>query len=573
MGESRMGSKPWVRPLASCMTVSISAALLGLFGAGSAGAQVAAATAQYSGYSSGIDVHTGALTSGTTTLAEVDQAFSGAAVNTGGLGGAIPDNDLKSAPAIQVAAPGAMSGARGSGVEVGVAPPGSPLTNQIILSQEAFATAPPDSSADHSIPLNLNPVLSADLLEGKAQAHWATGGCILGGPISAGEGDATNLQVVGGPTAPLVSSPAAAHSYSNLFLVPQVNQAGAQVGNAVGIMAQVTETVAPVVIGSGLTAVTITVVGPWRMQAVATGVAGASYMNFGPVDPGVQAGTTPALTIQTAAGAIAGTPPTAITFQQILGANGLKINLPGLLNLNIAAPPHAIGDPTAPAVVSADGTHVEGASDIVQVTAGVGTLNIADVRVGHMIASATAPAGGIICPVPVTKSANPPSVNPGDTLTYSIVVNNSYNCTLQNVSVTDATTGSSGVRFTVTGASNGGAISGSTVNWANIGNLSPGASATLTITVKVASNSRGGTLTDNVTAKATCGLGNAAGTATVSIGLNGGVTLVTNVGGPSGAIPVTGGLTGRYYAVALLIGLAAIAFGRKGFEALFGTKA
>lgn len=556
------------------MAVSLTAALLGLLGAGSASAQVPAASAAYQGYASGIDVHTGALTSGTTTLAEVDQAFSGSAVNTPtGLGTAIADTDLLSNPAIQVAAPGKNSGARGSGVEVGVLPSGSPLTNQIILEQEAFATAPPNTSADHSIPLNLNPLISADLLEGKALANWATGGCILGEPISQGEGDATNLQVAGGPSAPLLSSVGVSHTISNETLVPQVNSAGTQVGDAVGLMSQVIETVAPVTIGSGLTAVTITVVGPWRLQAVATGIAGASYVGYGPTDPAVLNNSAPALSIQTEPQALLGT-ATNIYFSQLLGANGLQINLPGIANLDIGAPPHAIGDPTAPPVVSADGTNVSAAADIVRVTASLGTLNLADVRVGHTIASATAPAGGISCPIPVTKSANPATVNPGDHLTYSIVVTNPYQCTLSNVKVVDTTTASSGVQFVLTSATpTPNTIIGGTVTFNNAATLAPGGSETLTINVSIPSSSSGGTLTDNAVVTGTCGLGNAAGTATVNVGLNGSTVLATTIGGRSGALPVTGGLTGRYYAVALLVGLAAVAFGRRGLHALFASKA
>ena len=71
-----------------------------------------------------------------------------------------------------------------------------------------------------------------------------------------------------------------------------------------------------------------------------------------------------------------------------------------------------------------------------------------------------------------------------------------------------------------------------------------------------------------------CAIGNAQGSSTIAVPAAGSATiqLPTIKGGAGKALPVTGGLTGRYYAVALLITLGAVAFGRRGFKALMGTK-
>ena len=575
MEVARTAGKRWARTLAGTVSVSL-LTLVGLTSAAPALAQVPAASANYSGFATADIVHAGALTTGPTTLADVEAAFSGSAVNSQGLNNNIVDTDLADQPLVQAAAGGENSGGRGSGVEVGVAPP-APLTNQIILSQLATATAPPDSGlVDHSIPLNVDPVLEATLLEGKAQANWNTGGCVLGEPISTGFGQATNLGLVGTAAATptgLVGSNGVINSTSSEVLIPQVNKAGAVVGNATGLMSQVVENFAPVVISN---AVTITVAGPLELQAVATGVPGQSYVNFGPAPSnpnaaGILNGTTPLITISTITG-----PIDTITFQQLLGGNGLSIPIPGVATISIAGPPRAIGGApgTAP-TVSADGTSVSAALDLVQVSVGLSGLSVADLRVGHMEVSATVPGGGLQCPIPVSKTASQQQVNPGDSFHYTITVSNPYNCTLDNIKVVDTTTATSGVRFTITGESpTANSNSNGVVTWNNIGSLAPGANTVLTVNVTISSGSGGGKLTEDAAVTGSCGIGNAQGTATVGLPLSGSQTInVPQIGGGVGAaLPVTGGLDGRYYAVALLIGLAALAAGRKGIMALLSSR-
>lgn len=572
MEVARTAGKRWVRTLAGTVSVSV-LALVGLTSAAPALAQVPAASANYSGYATGSDVHVGALTSGTSTLADVEEAFSGSAVNAQGLGSDIVDTDLTDKPLVQAAAAGKNSGGRGDGVEVGVAPP-APLTDQILLAQLATASAAPNSGlVDHSIPLQVDPVLEATLLEGKADANWNPGGCVLGEPISYGTGQATNLGLVGtAPTTPtgLVGSNGVLNSTSSEVLIPQVNKAGAVVGNNTGLMSQVVENFAPVVVGN---AVTITVAGPLELQAVATGVPGASYVNFGPAPGPNQAailnGTEPLITISTVTG-----PVTTITFQQLLGGQGLSIPLPGIATISIAGPPRAIGgQPGSATTVTADGTTVSAAIDLVQVS--VQLAGIADVRVGHMVASAVVPGGGLQCPIPVNKTASQQNVNPGDSFHYTITVSNPYDCTLSNVKVVDTTTGSGGVRFNITGESpTASSNSNGVLTWNNLGSLAPGANTVLTVNVTISSGSGSGKLTEKAAVTGSCGVGNAQGTATVALPLTGSQTVqVPTIGGGNGsALPVTGGLDGRYYAVALLIGLAGLAAGRKGIMALLSSR-
>ena len=158
--------------------------------------------------------------------------------------------------------------------------------------------------------------------------------------------------------------------------------------------------------------------------------------------------------------------------------------------------PHAIGDDTKPAQTSADGTSASAAVDIVklQVLNAAPQLQGADIRIGHMEGSAKAAAGGIDCPLPVSKTANVSSVTagPSGNVTYTITIPSSiadFNdiaCDLQNISADDTASVQppGGAVMNLTSADHGGVIDrkqvGPTVGqtghigWANLGNYKKG---------------------------------------------------------------------------------------------------
>lgn len=541
---------------------------VGLLAGGPASAQTSVASANYNGYASGAVVHAGVLTSGPTTLAELDQAFAGAAANSAGFTSQI---DSKINTVIQAADATKKSGARGAGIELGIGQNNPVATASALITQKAVATAPPNSGLiDNKTNLALDPVVNATLAEGRAQANWYTdpqgnNGCVLGQDISNGFGHLANATAVGSPNpTAAVNAPGELSTTSHLRLVPQTDATGATIGGGtgVGLMSENIQTYAPIGLLGG--AVTVTVVGPIHLRAVATGVPGGAYMQYGPPDG--TPGTTPILTIQAAGGV-----PFIITAQQLIGGQGINIPL-GVINVSVATPPHALGGVVGSApVAAADGTSVSGEADLVSITA----PNVADLRVGHMEASATVPAGGILCQVDVSKEAQPEKVNPGDTFNYIIHVHNPHSCTLTGVKVVDTVTGTSGVRFSILGEDpKADSFTSSTLTWNDIGPLPPGATKDLVVHMKVASNSGGGTFTEKANVTASCAIANAQGSSTIAVPAAGSATiqLPTISGGAGRALPVTGGLTGRYYAVALLITLGALAFGRRGFKALMGTK-
>ena len=96
--------------------VALLAALVPIAGQ-SASAQVTPLS-QFSGYSTGTAVHIDGLQNGTTRIVDTEVAFSGANVNSGGLGPALI-NEMDQAYQ-QATKEADMAAARGSGAEVGV---------------------------------------------------------------------------------------------------------------------------------------------------------------------------------------------------------------------------------------------------------------------------------------------------------------------------------------------------------------------------------------------------------------------------------------------------------------------
>ena len=81
---------------------------------------------------------------------------------------------------------------------------------------------------------------------------------------------------------------------------------------------------------------------------------------------------------------------------------------------------------------------------------GGGGVHVAGLRVGHVEATATVPAGGIKCTFPVTKVADKDPVNAGDPFTWTISIpSNSHaldglGCEIVSMSAIDKTSMISG---------------------------------------------------------------------------------------------------------------------------------
>ena len=497
--------------------VALLAALLPTAGQ-SALAQVAPLS-PFSGYSTGTAVHVGALEMTPTRLVDTEIAFSGANVNSAGLGAAL-SNEMTQA--YQVAAEaGDKSAGRGSGLEIGLTTEQANVTNANQINPgttvQAFAPTSTELLSKEFQNVNVAPLAAATLLRGQAQAIYSDSVCVLGQPISSGLGYAANAGLINSAEGSLVATNTVANavnqSKSFTYLIP----------NGDGTYGLVTEThqiLAPITLLQGTaTPVTIEFLGEWVLRATATGKPGGAKVEYAPA--GSPTSTTPVLKITLGAGT-----PLEVSLQDLLGQTGLPIPIPGIAEIVLGEGPRAIGGATASAPeLAANGTVAAAAVDVVRIdTSALAEtlgLTLADLRVGHMESKAVVPVGGIQCGIPVKKVGTPASVIAGQDqiVTYTITVPadveafKAIACDVKNIKVVDVTTAEEGVKFDIVSASSGGVITGgNTVTWANLGTYKPGdAPIVLTVGLKVPKNSAAGKITD--TATATAVLGNCKGNA------------------------------------------------------------
>jgi hypothetical protein len=524
----------------------------------SASAPKANALSAFSGMATGSVLHADAIEAAGTRLVNVDEAFSGATVNTRGLSSAVT-TEMKTL--VQPKMSSKKSYARGSGVEVGLAVPAA-AANQIKLAGLAeAAAAPAQKIADKQLgPLKLNPLAYASLLRGRAGAQWpAADACPIGQDISRGDGYAADLQLLngGGVSAagqllkPLIALDATkpartvAHSTSRTLLVRQTDSKGNIIGKNFALMSEVRMTIAPVTLLRGTSSeFTIEFLGEWVMQVVAGGVKGGSWVHYG---PGTVSPQTPVLRVLSGP---LGTVNTLLTTQQLLGKTGLVLPI-GNIEIAIGEDPRAIGgSANSKPTTSSDGTHSAAAIDVVRVK----IPGITNVRVGHMEAASTVPAGGIVCHLPTTKVANAQSVNVGKGFSTTITVFNPFGCDLQHVRVVDQITTKQGARFQVAGTapaassfSHGAGLSKGTITWNDIGSIPAG--GTKKIVASFVTSGSAGTIVDIADATAVIGScagqgGNVTGVAKSATGatISGGSPIVpVNVAKVlSGRLPGTG---------------------------------
>ncbi len=472
----------------------------------------------FAAYGSGAGVITNALTFGTTTVANTEAAFSGGVVNSQGLTTAIT-NELGISVAPVTAGKNALG--RGTGLELGLvtATPQPTTLNQVLLTALAVADAPPPSQVTKEIPLSIDPVAYASTLRGVAAANYDPAFCPVGRPLTFGQGYAENLQLVnsggaapgGGFAAPLVGTStsagnprAATQSRTVTYVIPNGD-------GTYGVVSETRQTVAPISLLSTVpgTGLLIEVAGEFGLRAVATGKpGGASVTALG----------TPVLTVSSVVAGVTLPILGPITLQQVVGAAGLTVDLSPLALVSAGAPPRALNGAlgSLPAMDNAGGTSASAGLDVVRlgILAGLPGLSAVDLRVGHMEASVSVPAGGLRCDIPVSKVASIDPVTVGNDFTFTIRIpadaaqfNALFNCDLIGITAVDTVeTVSGSPRIQLLSASNGGVISGNKVTWPNLGNYTLGQEPlALTINARIPANSGAGVLRDTVDVSATLG--------------------------------------------------------------------
>ena len=320
-----------------------------------------------------------------------------------------------------------------------------------------------------------------------------------------------------------------------------------------GVVSEVHEQVLPVSLFNG--AITVELLGEWVLRTTATGKPGGATVEYAPVGAGPQ---TPVLRIK-----LFNNPVQTLSLQQLLGPNGIDLSIPNILTLRVGTPPRPIGNtasPQPPAPVAANGTSASAAVDVLQLKVlDFPGLTGLDLRLGHMESSVTAPAGGVSCDLPVSKTAQPQSVTAGGTFTQTIRIPSDgaafaalFGCDLVGIKADDVISVKSGnPLFQITSASNGGTISADrkSVSWANLGTYHPGdPPIVLTLQITIPANSPSGVLHDTATVSASLGNCKGGGGGSVLVGtahLNGSVIGGTttqdgpNVVGGNGGVHTT----------------------------------
>jgi uncharacterized repeat protein (TIGR01451 family) len=464
-----------------------------------------AGAGQFAGFSTGTLVHADALQAGGMRLADVEVAFSGASYASKELANGLV-NEMQ-----RVVAPvlGANSGfGRGSGFELGLGIPASG-PNQLVLADLAEAASPPTTGlvTKEIGPITVPDILKATLLRGQARSRSASSGCTIGSDLAHGLGYVLDLDILnlGDNFAKSLVSTSAGNpervlgqSNSRTRLFPK----GADGGKMrFGMMSETRQTILPVTFFSGTdNQFTVEVLGEWVLRAMADGTKGSMF--YGPAD---QSPETPILRIINKDGKVTN----IVTFQDLLGDDGFTLKVGNLAEIAIGEDPRAIGG-DADSKATETGTRVLGGVDVVRVKLLYNDDNsnhVADVRIGHMEAGVAVPEGGVACDgIGMSKSADRPTVKPGDTFEWTVGVSNPNDCLLRDVKVVDTITTTSGVKYEVVSSdpkadSNENGI----MTWNDIGDLGPGQSKNLKIKVKVADDSKAGRFTDTAVASGTCG--------------------------------------------------------------------
>src|SRR5207302_2067896 len=181
-------------------------------------------------------------------------------------------------------------------------------------------------------PVNVAPVLGADLLRGQAQSK-ANSACTTGTDLSYGLGYAANLGLInGGLGSPTLSTTAdtpdrsVSQSRSHTFLVPQ--DGAPNPIRMFGLASETRETIAPVTFFKGQPQqFTLEFAGEWVLRSTADGKTGIVFYGPGNVTP-----ETPLVRVLDAHGNLMSNIP-EITTQTLFGPNGLNVSIPGVANI------------------------------------------------------------------------------------------------------------------------------------------------------------------------------------------------------------------------------------------------
>jgi hypothetical protein len=527
--------------------------------------------AVFSGFSNGSNVHVDAVNAGATgpRVADVETTFSGSAVNSAGLKEQPNEMGVDLVPAPGTKSPsvdpaGKQVYGKGSAVEVGLGN-NIPIsdTNQIPLPTPAEAASNPATRSDGGKVTNSSvtglidnplvtvpgdPVAYVKAASTQAAAAYNPKTCPIGQPLSYGRSHTATAQVLdagkanadGSMGGPVVSAQSSAFgdnrsendTRSFSYLVSNGD-------GTYGLASESHQTFAPIaLLGTDPKApppVVVEVLGEWVFRSIATGKPGGAKVSYSVIGPSADPDPV-VIRIWLGATKFTDLPALEIKRSQLFTDTGINVPAGPLLDLTIGEKQRALqpGATTvkqaaaAPVLQAADGTKAAGAADVLRVTAldGGGGVTLAGLRVGHSEASVTVPQGGIKCQFPVTKAADKDPVSAGDNFTWTITIPSDSHaldglaCDIVSMSATDTTSVISGSpSFTLTGASDGGVITGSapnyTISFPALGSYKNGdPPKTVTISGKISNKTAAGQIKDLVNVTANLGNCNGGGVLT-----------------------------------------------------------
>jgi LPXTG-motif cell wall-anchored protein len=429
-----------------------------------------------------------------------------------------------------------------------------------------------------------DPLFYLDLIHNQSAANWNANTCVIGKPISFGQQRLTKLQLLDmGKATPdgFTSAVLGVHADS----VPTGDRGATQTfseeilrkgsGPGLALESAATATIAPVTFLSGTAnEFTIEVGGPAYLTATADGTPGGAKVKVSVPTVSIIQGGKVVAELSDSLGltnTIIKIPPGVPDAGDFLA----QIKISTLLPLNSES---SHFDKTT----KADGTFAAASGNVIEVK----ILNVpevpltgATIGVGHMEVATRVPVGGVSCPIPVTKTANPSTVKVSEDFTTSITVDNPFSCPLVLSKVTDVITTEGGSTFQVVSGSptpasapTGSGLTSGTVIWNDLGTIQPGGSKT--ITLKLTAGGGTGKILDTATvegAVTNCAAGPGSGSTDVTglsnanVPVSGVGTLTVPEGGTSvqgiTKLPKTGLADGAYSWAGILMLLAAVSGG------------
>jgi LPXTG-motif cell wall-anchored protein len=465
----------------------------------------------YSGFASGTVAHAEALEVMGTKVANAELGQSNAAVASEGLSNTGNLNEFDR-PIVPGGFGGKNSYGQGSVAEVGLgvtktdANQIAPFVSQVATSSGHHI----DDKAPGVIPGS--PLIWGDLFHTTAIANWNTNTCVIGEPISAGFSRAAALEAVNIDSAMGTNADGSfkqALVHAGVVESTSFEQLYPGAGPGLGL-ASVSMTHAVHLVLLKGTANEFTVdVAPAFLVVKVDGTHHANKKDNidykAPLVTITPPGQAPINILPDQVG------PIDIQIPPGAGDAGtdllLRLKLGTILPLTSSTGPKVAGNVNAAGTVASATVNV---LDLQVLNIPEVPAQLARVSIGHLEAAASVPAGGINCPIPVTKTPDVTQVESGQSFTTTIKVDNPWSCPLTLSKVTDQIDTIEGTStFQVTSATpnpqspslpTAAGLTTSLVTWSSgLPTIPPGGSATFTVTLKTGGGS--GKIKDIATAE------------------------------------------------------------------------